>query len=325
MSNFFQLLKRGNKSAFLACIVNAVVAIIKGFAYFTTGNVAMFAETMHSLGDTANQLFVFIGSALSKKGPTDRFPNGFGRLVNLVLLGAVLIVGIMSFETIKEGYAHIIHPTESSGFILNVVVLACATLLESFVLFRAMKEILHENHIEAKGMAIISQSLAHLEKAKPATKLVFLEDSVATGGGLLAILAVVIAHFTPFHQAEGIVSIIIGALMFLVVGKVFLDNAAGVLGVADEEMEEKIGNIIMEDPDVKDIQDISVIKEGEEVHVEVEIEIDPKLTIAAADDIKDRLEKRIFAEKGVSDVIIEFDEDDGVPNWQEETADTGSK
>ncbi|MDP4170274.1 MAG: cation diffusion facilitator family transporter [Bacillota bacterium] len=318
MRDFIELMKRGNKSAFLAAIVNAAVAIIKGSAFFVTGNVAMFAETMHSLGDTANQLFVFIGSALSKKMPTDRFPNGFGRLVNLVLLGAVLIVGIMSFETIKEGYHHIIHPTSSHGYLLNIAVLACATMLESFVLFRAMKEILHECKLEAKGFDIFLKSFAHLGYAKPTTKLVFMEDMVATGGGLLAILAVTIAHFTPFHQAEGIASVLIGVLMFFVVGKVFLDNAAGVLGVSDEQMEEKIGNLIIADPDVKDIQQIFVIKEGEAVHVEVEIEIDPSLTVAAADDIKDRLEKKIFEQKGVADVIIEFDEDDGVLNWHKE-------
>ena len=45
----------------------------------------MFAEMMHSLGDAANQFFVFIGSALSKKAPTPKFPNGFGRVVNLSL------------------------------------------------------------------------------------------------------------------------------------------------------------------------------------------------------------------------------------------------
>ncbi|MEC4630570.1 cation transporter, partial [Bacillus safensis] len=78
--------------------------------------------------------FVFIGSALSKKAPTKRFPNGFGRLVNLVLLGAVLVVGIMAFETIKEGYHHILHPTKSSGFILNIAVLGISVLLEMFVL-----------------------------------------------------------------------------------------------------------------------------------------------------------------------------------------------
>ncbi|MEH7075824.1 cation diffusion facilitator family transporter [Neobacillus drentensis] len=316
MSELLQLLKRGNKSAMLAAIINTIISIIKGVAFIFTGNVAMFAETMHSLGDAANQFFVFIGSALSKKAPTEKYPNGFGRLVNLVLLGAVLIVGIMAFETIKEGYHHVVHPTKSSGFIINIVVLAVATLLETFVLFKAMKEILHDIEIEASGLQVFTKSLANLGKAKPATKLVFMEDLVATMGGVLAIIAVVISRFTGFHQIEGIASILIGALMFFVVGRVFLDNAAGVLGQADEEMENKIGMLVMEDPDVKDIQDITVIKEGEDLHVELEIEVDPSLTVAAADDIKDRLEEKIMAEKGVVDVTIEFDEEDDVKSWQ---------
>ena len=153
------ILKKGNKSSLIAAIVNTIISIIKGIAYFFTGNVAMFAETMHSLGDAANQFFVFIGSALSKKAPTDRYPNGFGRLVNLVLLGAVIIVGIMSYETIKEGYHHILHPTESTGLAINLSVLAVAVLLETFVLYKAMKEVLHEAHVEAKGLAIVGKSL----------------------------------------------------------------------------------------------------------------------------------------------------------------------
>jgi divalent metal cation (Fe/Co/Zn/Cd) transporter len=104
--------------------------------------------------------------------------------------------------------------------------------------------------------------------------------------------------------------------MFFVVGKVFLDNAAGAIGEADEKMEDKIGSLVMRDPDVKDIQGINVIKEGENFHVEIEIEIDPTLTVAVADDIKDRLEKKILTEKGITDVLIEFDEDDGLLNWK---------
>lgn len=316
MGDFIQLLKKGNKSAMLAAIVNAMIAIIKGTAYFFTGNVAMFAETMHSLGDTANQFFVFIGSALSKKAPTDRYPNGFGRLVNLVLLGAVLIVGIMAYETIQEGYKHVFHPSTSQGFLITIFVLAAATLLESFVLFKAMKEITHECDIASSGMGVFVESLKNVKKAKPATKLVFMEDLVATCGGLIAIVSVLISHYTTFYEAEGLASILIGLLMFFVVGKVFLDNAAGVIGQADEEMEKRIGNLVMEDPDVKDIQGITVLKEGEDLHVELEIEVDPLLTVADADDIKDRLEEKIMAEKGVVDVLIEFDEEDGIVSWE---------
>lgn len=316
MKNLLPLLKQGSKSALLAAIVNAVISIAKGIAFFFTGNVAMFAETMHSLGDAANQFFVFIGSALSKKAPTDRFPNGFGRLVNLVLLGAVLIVGILSYETVKEGFHHIFHPTTSEGILISISVLAISTVLESFVLFKAMKEVLHETETEAKGFAIITKSLSQLKHAKPATKLVFMEDSVATSGGLLAIFAILISYFTPFHQAEGIVSVMIGCMMFFVVGKVFLDNAAGVLGEADEEMEQKIGDMIMQDPDVKDVSDVTVTKEGETLHVEAEIELSPKLTIEEAEDIKERIEEQIFKETKVADVIIEVSEDDNKTHWK---------
>ena len=75
------------------------------------------------------------------------------------MLGAVLIVGIMSYETIKEGYHHILHPTESSGIAINLSVLGFAAVLEFYVLFMAMKEVLHETQIEAKGVQILRKAL----------------------------------------------------------------------------------------------------------------------------------------------------------------------
>ena len=316
MKELFIMLKKGNISAFLASIVNFIISIIKGSAYMFTGNVALFAETLHSLGDAANQFFVFIGSALSKKAPTGRFPNGFGRLVNLVLLGAVLIVGIMSYETIKEGYLHIIKPTESSYFLISLGVLFISVILETFVLLKAMREIMHETGEEYTGISYIYRSFKRFKDAKPATRLVFLEDLVATGGGLLAMMAIIISHYTSFHAAEGVASIMIGILMLIVVGKVFLDNAAGAIGEADEVMEQYIGDQIIKERGIKDVQDVVVMKEGEDFHVEVSVEIDPSLTVAEMDDIKDSLRKKILQEKGVVDVLVDFDEDDGVRTWK---------
>lgn len=312
------LLKKGNKSSLIAAIVNTIIAIVKGVAYFITGNVAMFAETMHSLGDAANQFFVFIGSALSKKLPTDRYPNGFGRLVNLVLLGAVIIVGIMSYETIKEGFHHIIHPTESTGIAINLSVLALAVILETYVLYKAMKEVLHEAHVEAKGFSIPTQAFRNLKRAKPATKLVFMEDFVATLGGVIAIIGILLSYFAGLHAAEGVASIIIGGMMFFVVGKVFLDNAKGVLGETDDDLEELIAQFILTNADIKDIQTLYAVKEGEDFHIEMKLEIDPSLTVLQASKIKENLEAKIFKMKGVTDVIIEFLVDDGIRSWDTE-------
>lgn len=47
----------------------------------------------------------------------------------------------------------------------------------------------------------------------------------------------------------------------------------------------------------------------------MKLEIDPNLTVGQAGKIKDRIEAKIHGMKGVTDVIIEFDEDDGIPTW----------
>ncbi|MFJ7935772.1 cation diffusion facilitator family transporter [Sporosarcina sp. NPDC096371] len=325
MKEILTLLKEGNKPSLLAAIVNTVIAILKAIAFFLTGNVAMFAEMLHSLGDAANQFFVYIGSALSKKAPTPRFPNGFGRIVNLVCLGAVIIVAIMSYEAIIGGWHHILNPVESSGLILNLSVLGIAIILEFTVLFKAGKEILHEAGIQQGGLAPLTTSFKNLNKAKPATKLVFMEDLVATLGGILAFIAVLLAHFFELLVAEGIASILIGLMMFYVVGKIFLENARGAIGETDEEMLNHIAHLVADDPDVIDIQRVEVIKEGEFLHVEVIAEVDPSHTVAYVDDVSDRLKELILKQKGVRDVLISFDEDDGISStWKKDLSpDTG--
>lgn len=322
MRELFGLMKFGAKSALWAAIINTVLGIIKTAAYLITGNVAMFAEMMHSFGDAANQFFVFIGSGLSKKSPTERFPGGFGRLVNLVLLGAVLIVGILAYETIIEGIHHIQSATHSEDwFWLNVGVLGVAIILEAFVLHKAMKEITHNlPKEETKGLKIVSSSFKNVKSANPATKLVFLEDMVAVSGAVLALVAIVIATYTPFHSATGYASVIIGLMLLVVVGRIFLDNSAGVLGVADLDMQDRMGNEIMKHPKINDIQDIDVIREGDDLHVELKVEVAPNMTIQEADEIREYIASEINKRvPNVTDIIIEFDQDDDITHWKKVT------
>lgn len=316
MKEIFVLLKQGNKPSLLAACINTILGTIKAVAFFFTGNVAMFAEMMHSFGDAANQFFVFIGSALSKKAPTKNFPNGFGRVVNLVCLGAVLIVAILSYETIKEGWHHFLHPTEqSSGIWIALSVLFLGVVLELFVLHKAAKEVLYEVSVESKGIPII-ESIKYLNRAKPATKLVWMEDLVAVSGNVLAFIAIVITYFTGFYRLEGIVSIVIGLMMFYVVGRVFLDNSRGAIGETDEEMLIHIGNLIMENTNISDISRLEVIKEGEFLHVELVAETNPNLTLSYLDDVRDHLTDILLSQKGVTKVTLAFDEEDEITHWK---------
>ncbi|CDZ99364.1 Zinc transporter ZitB [Jeotgalicoccus saudimassiliensis] len=319
MKEIFALLKKGSMAALTAAIVNFVLAGLKGLAFLFTANVAMFAEMMHSLGDAINQLFVFAGSSLSKKAPTKRFPFGFGRLVNLVCLFAIIIVAILSYETVREGIHHIVEPlpaqTDTTMLLINLGVLSIAVILEGFVLYKAGKELLQQAEQPYDGIKPLTLSYKHMNRAKPATKLVFLEDTVATSGALLAIIGILLGRFAGIEQAEGVVSVMIGLMMFYIVYKVFMENAAGVLGESDPQMEQRISQIVFNHNDIKDIQRLIVMKEGDDLHVEVVAEIAPDLTVEYTNKLRDDIEEVIMKQSHIADVNLEFEVDDGRRSW----------
>lgn len=320
MSGLFNLLKQGSMSSLIAAIVNFILGCLKFGAYVITGNVAMFAEMMHSFGDAANQFFVFVGSAVSKKKPNERFPFGYGRLVNIVCLFAVLIVAILAYETILEGIHHITNPVHHeqplNHFLIAAGVLLIGVFLEVGVLYKAGKEVLEEAHKPTTGLHPLTTSYLNIAKAKPATKLVFMEDTVATGGGVIALLAIIIARYTGFVQIEGIVSVIIGLAMFYVVYKVFMENAAGAIGRADEEMEVHASKVILEHPEVSDIKRLVVMKEGEDKHVEALVEVvNHEFNLRQLTEIKKTITNNLMKQPHVTDVNIEIMEDDGMDDW----------
>ncbi|WP_339278516.1 cation diffusion facilitator family transporter [Paenibacillus sp. FSL W8-1187] len=317
---FWQLVKKGNTSSGTAAVGNTGLAIVKGIAAATTGSGAMFASMMHSIADAINQAFVFGGSVLAEKSPTKRFPTGFGRVINIFCMIAVLVVTIMAYETIHEGFHLLKHPSESSGFWLNVGVLLLSLAVDLFVLIKAMKEITHEARVEAKGMGVVSAAFRNVGRAAPPTRLVFYEDLVATTGALLALIAVVVTSLTSFALLDGISSILIGFLMVGVAFRVGYDNMVGLIGVAaPKDVEERVAAIIVADPQVTDIFQLRIIQEGRYYHVDGTIELVSGLSLADADDIKYRVRDSLLADANIVDVNLGIVEDDGVKRWQPAT------
>lgn len=313
----WELIKKGNVSSFSAAIGNIFLVIIKGIAAFFSGSGAMFAEAMHSGADAVNQLFVFVGSILAERKPTRRFPTGFGRLINVFCMIAVIVVTIMAYETILEGIHLIQHPSplESLGFVLFS--LGTSLAIDGYVLMKSMREIVKEAHAEAQGIGFIPVALKNLNRAAPPTRLVFFEDLVATLGAILALVAILITRFTPLKFLDGVAAIIIGFLMGGAAFRVGYDNMVGLIGVAaPKEVEEKVAQIILSDPDVTDINRMRIVQEGRFYHTESYIELRAGLTLAEADDIKFRVRDQLLAYEDITDVTLGIIEDNGVKDWQ---------
>lgn len=315
--SFWTMLKKGNTSSAIAAGGNTFLAAVKGFAAAFTGNGAMFASAMHSIADAINQAFVFAGSVLAERKPTRRFPTGFGRVINLFCMIAVIVVTVMAYETIREGIHLIREPAHSTGFWINFSVLLLTIGVDGFVLVKAMKEIAHESRSGAKGLAVVPAAFRNVKRAAPPTRLVFYEDLVATLGAVLALVAVIATAFTDLSVLDGVMTIAIGCLMVLVAFRVGYDNMVGLIGVAaPREVEDKVAGIIFSHAEVTDIFKMRVLQEGRYYHVEGMIELKPGLSLADADDIKFKVMDKLMLDPDISDVTLSILEDNGVRDWQ---------
>ncbi|TYP79550.1 cation diffusion facilitator family transporter [Paenibacillus methanolicus] len=324
MSGFWQMVKKGNTSSAVAALGNAGLAVLKGIAAGISGSGAMFASAMHSVADAVNQAFVFTGSVLAERAPTKRFPTGFGRVINIFCMIAVIVVTVMAYETVLEGVHLLQHPADASNFWLNFGVLIVAIAVDGFVLIKAMKEIVKETRADMVG-GFAMAAIRNVGRAAPPTRLVFYEDVVATSGALLALIAVVIAEFTTFRLFDGIATVVIGILMVGVAFKVGYDNMVGLIGVAAPlDIEMRVASVILDDPDVTDINKMRILQEGRFYHVEGYIELRPGLTLAVADDIKFRVRDKLLATPDIADVTLGIIEDNGVRDWRPSGEEPGS-
>lgn len=311
-----EFFKRGNVSSGIAALGNLVLTVIKGIVAAISGSGAMFAEAIHSGADTLNQGLVFFGSALSEKKPTKRFPTGFGRVVNLFVLIAVIVIAIMAYETILKGWHLTVYPEASGSLWLSMGVLLFSIIVDGSVLIKTLKEINHEAGANRKGFGIVTGAFGNLRYAAPPTRLVFYEDLVATLGSLLAIIAIALSHVTGQFFWDGIGTMLIGLLLIGIALKTGYDNTVGLIGVAAPKLiEERVAKTILSDDDVDDIDKMRIVQEGRLYHVEVYVELRKNLSLSEADDIMLRLEEEILKDAAIGDVTLGIFETDDNPEW----------
>ncbi|UOQ94189.1 cation diffusion facilitator family transporter [Halobacillus shinanisalinarum] len=314
---FLKLLKKGNKSSGIAALGNTLLAIIKAIAAAVSGSGAMFATAIHSAADATNQGFVYFGSALAEKEPTERFPTGFGRVVNLFVLVAVTIITIMAYETILKGWGLIQDPHPSSNIWLNIGVLIIAIIIDGYILIKVMKEIVVESRTNSEKGNIFINAFKNVSLAAPPTRLVFYEDIIATAGSAIALIFVVLSNLTGLYFLDGLGTLIIGILLIGIALKIGYENTIGLIGVAAPKIvEERIAKIILGDQNVVDISKLRTLQEGRDYHVESYIELKEGLTLGEADDIKYQVQEKVMEDPGVVDVTIGILETDDQKDWQ---------
>ena len=193
---------------------NFLVAATKFVAAGITGSSAMLSEGVHSLVDTGNEILLLYGLRQSQAPADLTRPLGYGREFYFwSFIVAVLVFSLGAGVSLYQGITHLRYPPPMDDPTINYIVLAFAFVFEGFSWRVAVKELRAR-----KG------SLGYFEAMRqskdPGTFTVFLEDSAALIGLVIAFAGILASHLLGRPEFDGMASI--GIALVLAVTAIFL-------------------------------------------------------------------------------------------------------
>jgi cation diffusion facilitator family transporter len=185
------------------------VALAKvGVAVFT-GSSAMAAEAAHSLGDSANDLFLYVAQRRSTRRPDDRHPLGYGREAYFWALIAALGVFVAGAAfSLREGIAELIHPGVTSSFAVAYVVLAISAVFDLVSFRQSAGQMIHRArhfHRDLLDEARVTSD--------PTLRAVFAEDAVSVSGDVIAFAGLALNQITGSSVPQGVAAVLIALML----------------------------------------------------------------------------------------------------------------
>lgn len=293
----------GSKKIIIAALLaNLGIAIAKFVAAFITNSSAMLAEGVHSLADSANQVFLLIGIRLSQRTPTKMHPYGFGmERYFWSFIVAMTLFAIGATFSIYEGVLKTMQPHLIESVLVNVVVLGISIVLELFSFIAAYKEF---NHLRG-SMPVWT----YIRTTKdPVTITVLFEDSAALLGLLVALCGVLLSELTGNMVFDGLASIIIGIILGAVAVVLAWESKSLLIGeAASDEDIQKLSAIIDSTNGVMLASDIMTMHlSPTSILVNLSLDFEKKLNSDQVETITASLEEQMkTAVPAVTHVFIE--------------------
>ena len=259
-----------------ALAANTTIALAKGTAAALTGSPALLAETLHTLADAGNEVFLWVALRRSHREPDATHPLGYGpERYYWALLAAVGMFIVGGTLSVWEGVRALIDPLPLEAFWVGVAVLVIALVLDSISRAIAVRQLRRQ----AVQRGITVRELLR-ESPDPTVVTVYLEDSIDVLGAALALVALVLHKVTGSAVPDALTTIVIGLLLGYVALKLTSRNRQLLANQAipqryTDQLRERLSAAV----GVHAIERLEAVYLGPgEVMVAADVRMDPQLT-----------------------------------------------
>ena len=223
-----------SNSVTISIATNSTITAAKFFGYLVTGSPTLFAETIHSAADVANQALLKVGEIRARGVVDAEHPFGRGQeRFFWALVSAVSIFFVGCGVTMYHGVHSLLYPEATTAFTpLAIGLLIFSLLLELYTFRVAWLEIggwkgLRENRSNTLVLAVL------------------LEDGIAVIGILLTLLVVLITWLAgPSPIADAVVSIFVAVMLGAMAIFLAAVNRKLLIDVADADVNHAVNEFL---------------------------------------------------------------------------------
>jgi cation diffusion facilitator family transporter len=198
-----------SKTILVALSANLVIAGAKLVAGLVSHSTAMLAESAHSLADSTNEVFLWIGARRDQIPADEQHPFGHGSerflWAFMAAISSFLIGGCLS---VAMGIAELQHRHAISSGLSAWIVLGVAFAAEGISWLRSMKQARHQaTEYQLHWWQYLQDT------SDPVVRTVVFEDSAALLGIVIAAVGLYLSHVLGNNIPDGIASLAIGVIL----------------------------------------------------------------------------------------------------------------
>lgn len=249
------------KWSFAGLIITAFFQIL---VVRISGSVALLADTIHNFGDAATAIPLGFAFLLSRKKPDKRFTYGYGRAEDLAGLFIVFLILLSAAVAAYESFLRLFSP-QPVDFLWAVAAASVIGFLGNEIVAKYRIRVGNE----IGSVALIADGY----------------HARADGFTSLAVLFGALGVWMGYPLADPVIGLLITVAILRIVWGAGKSVFSRMLDGVDPEIVDDIRQVVSQVKNVKDITEIKVRWLGHRLYAEVNIAVDPGLSVKEGHEI----------------------------------------
>ena len=279
----YEDLKKAERGAWISIAAYLLLSAFKLISGYVFTSSALSADGLNNLTDIIASLAVLIGLRISRKPPDSDHTYGHFRAETVAALVASFIMAVVGIQVLMDAGASLINGEHTEPNIWAAGVALVSAL--------AMLGVYKYNHSLSKRLN--NQALMAAAKDNLSDALVSLGAFVGIIGSQLGLAWLdVVAAFA------------VGLIICKTAWEIFRESTHRLTDGFDEERLKDLRTTIEHTPGVEGIKELKARVHGNQVLVDVVIEVNPELTIIEGHSISDDIEERMSRVHNIRQVHV---------------------